>query len=150
MLPSLAAGSRQWVDIDMTAGEPLHIDPATGGPPAQMSPEEIVPIIRLYGITEEGNSVFAHIHGFVPYFYIPCPAEFKVTSPVSPLSFSFLLAIVEMFVMSPALINNRSRSDVGMGLRLIRSRHDVFVVTRVTAEWFGSRAQGAPLVSTHF
>lgn len=62
----------------MTAGEPLKLDPATGKAPVQQSPEEVVPIIRLYGVTEEGNSVFAHVHGFVPYFYIPCPPNFKV------------------------------------------------------------------------
>lgn len=72
----------QWVDIDMTAGVPLAVDPATGQKPKQQSPEEIVPVIRLYGVTEEGHSVFAHIHGFVPYFYIPCPPGFEVRSVV--------------------------------------------------------------------
>lgn len=76
--PRLNFSFTQWVDVDMTAGEPLSIDPATGKKPAQQSPEEIVPIIRLYGVTEEGHSVFAHIHGFVPYFYIPVPAGFEV------------------------------------------------------------------------
>lgn len=31
-----------------------------------------VPVVRMYGVTEEGNSVLAHIHGFLPYFYVPC------------------------------------------------------------------------------
>eukprot|EP00392_Amoebophrya_sp_AT5.2_P000852 g854.t1 len=30
-----------------------------------------VPILRMYGITPEGHSVLAHIHGFTPYFYCP-------------------------------------------------------------------------------
>lgn len=62
----------------MTAGDPVKIDPATGKAPLQTSPEEIVPVIRLYGVTEEGHSVFTHVHGFVPYFYIPCPPNFEV------------------------------------------------------------------------
>lgn len=62
----------------MTAGEPIAIDPATGKAPAQQSPEEIVPVIRLYGVTEEGHNVFTHVHGYVPYFYIPCPLNFEV------------------------------------------------------------------------
>lgn len=70
----------QWVDIDMTAGQPLAIDPATGEKPKQQSPEEIVPVIRLYGVTDEGHSLFAHIHGFVPYFFISAPAGFEVKS----------------------------------------------------------------------
>ncbi|CAM9288465.1 unnamed protein product [Ectocarpus sp. 8 AP-2014] len=67
----------QWVDIDMTSGDPVKIDPATGKAPKQSSPEEVVPVIRLYGVTEEGNSVFTYVHGFVPYFYIPCPPNFE-------------------------------------------------------------------------
>lgn len=70
----------QWVDIDMTAGDPVKIDPATGKAPLQTSPEEVVPVIRLYGVTEEGHSVFTYVHGFVPYFYIPCPPNFEVRS----------------------------------------------------------------------
>ncbi|KAG9304597.1 hypothetical protein G9A89_020161 [Geosiphon pyriformis] len=35
------------------------------------------PVIRLYGITETGNSVLCHIFGFLPYFYIPAPVGFK-------------------------------------------------------------------------
>jgi len=32
-----------------------------------------VPVVRMYGVTEEGNSVMAHIHGFLPYFWVQCP-----------------------------------------------------------------------------
>ncbi len=28
------------------------------------------PVVKLYGVTAEGNSVLAHVHGFRPYFYI--------------------------------------------------------------------------------
>lgn len=35
------------------------------------------PIIRMFGITMEGHSVTAHIHGFTPYFYVPAYPEFK-------------------------------------------------------------------------
>ncbi|KAG9481511.1 hypothetical protein GDO78_010637 [Eleutherodactylus coqui] len=36
-----------------------------------------VPIIRMFGITADGNSVCCHIHGFAPYFYVPCQSDFK-------------------------------------------------------------------------
>ncbi|CAH2318907.1 DNA polymerase delta catalytic subunit [Pelobates cultripes] len=36
-----------------------------------------VPIVRMFGITAEGNSVLCHIHGFAPYFYVPCQTGFK-------------------------------------------------------------------------
>lgn len=66
----------------MTAGDPVKIDPATSKAPLQTSPEEVVPVIRLYGVTEEGHSVFTHVHGFVPYFFIPCPPGFEVCTYV--------------------------------------------------------------------
>lgn len=31
------------------------------------------PVIRMFGVTEKGNSVLAFVHGFEPYFYILCP-----------------------------------------------------------------------------
>ena len=32
-----------------------------------------VPILRMFGVTDNGNSVCAHIHGFMPYLYVPAP-----------------------------------------------------------------------------
>jgi len=37
----------------------------------------LAPIVRIYGITEKGNSVTAHVHGFYSYFYIEMPRDFK-------------------------------------------------------------------------
>lgn len=31
--------------------------------------------LRMYGVTEAGNSVMAHVHGFIPYFYVQVPAH---------------------------------------------------------------------------
>lgn len=33
-----------------------------------------IPVFRLYGVTPQQNSVTCHVHGFLPYFYIPCPS----------------------------------------------------------------------------
>ena len=41
-------------------------------PGAQSGP---VPILRLFGVTMEGNSVCANVHGFLPYFFVPAPSE---------------------------------------------------------------------------
>lgn len=32
-------------------------------------------VIRLYGVTDEGYSVMAHLHGYIPYFYASVPSE---------------------------------------------------------------------------
>lgn len=35
-----------------------------------------VPVLRLYGVTEDGHSVLTHVHGFHPYLYVPAPPGF--------------------------------------------------------------------------
>ena len=32
-------------------------------------------VIRLYGVTDEGYSVMAHLHGYIPYFYASVPSD---------------------------------------------------------------------------
>lgn len=61
----------QWTDIDMTSGSALESNPA-GGITVGIS-KGIVPIIRLYGVTNEGYSVTAMVYGFVPYFFVSVP-----------------------------------------------------------------------------
>ena len=36
----------------------------------------LLPIMRMYGVTENGNSVCCHVHGFTPYFYVSLPDDF--------------------------------------------------------------------------
>jgi len=45
--------------------------PSVAGMPGQSQAK--VPIIRMFGVTDNGNSVCCHIHGFAPYFYVPAP-----------------------------------------------------------------------------
>ena len=61
----------------MAVGKPLLVDPATGRKPASEPAESSVPIVRLYGVTAEGHSVFAHVHGFTAYMYVPAPSNFE-------------------------------------------------------------------------
>ena len=38
----------------------------------------IVAIMRIFGVTRQGNSICCHVHGFAPYFYAAVPAHFQV------------------------------------------------------------------------
>jgi len=67
-----------WLDIDMTSGDPLKSNP-DGSSSIVGSMEGPVPIIRMYGVTNEGYSVMANIHGFTPYFYISFPTSIELT-----------------------------------------------------------------------
>ncbi len=32
-------------------------------------------VMRLYGVTDEGYSIMAHLHGYIPYFYASLPSD---------------------------------------------------------------------------
>ncbi|XP_055629007.1 DNA polymerase delta catalytic subunit [Toxorhynchites rutilus septentrionalis] len=61
----------QQIEIDNYIGQPL-----AGMPGAQIGP---VPVMRMFGTTQEGNSVCAHVHGFAPYLYVAAPRGFAKT-----------------------------------------------------------------------
>ena len=69
--------SFQWLDIDMTSGEPWR------NPKGKIigSSEGPVPVIRLYGVTNEKSSVMLSIHGFTPYMYVSLPSSVELSEP---------------------------------------------------------------------
>ncbi|XP_033225381.1 DNA polymerase delta catalytic subunit isoform X2 [Belonocnema kinseyi] len=58
----------QQLDVDHYTDQPLP-----GMPGSKVGP---VPVMRLYGVTEEGNSVCCHVHGFCPYLFVTAPPKF--------------------------------------------------------------------------
>lgn len=61
----------QQIEIDHYIGTPLAGMPGCQVPPA--------PIMRMYGVTMDGNSVCCHVHGFAPYLYVAAPPGFTHT-----------------------------------------------------------------------
>ncbi|XP_071544881.1 DNA polymerase delta catalytic subunit isoform X2 [Panulirus ornatus] len=59
----------QQIEIDYYIGNPIQ------GMPGQQVGK--VPVMRMFGINDSGNSVCCHVHGFSPYFYVTCPPSFK-------------------------------------------------------------------------
>ena len=66
----------QQIEADYT----IHNMPADF---ARGSTEPKAAVIRLFGVTKDGNSVTAHVHGFRPYFYVRAPNGFQ-QSDVAP------------------------------------------------------------------
>jgi len=67
----------QWLDMDMTTGPPLKSNPnpsKTSVPGSQVGP---VPVVRIFGCTEEGWSIAAYVHGFTPYGLFAVPKDFE-------------------------------------------------------------------------
>ncbi|KAE8440660.1 hypothetical protein EG329_006839 [Mollisiaceae sp. DMI_Dod_QoI] len=59
-------------NIDHYQSTPTQFDPLlrTNVKPSQLHKEPKVPVIRVFGATETGQKVCAHIHGAFPYLYI--------------------------------------------------------------------------------
>jgi DNA polymerase delta subunit 1 len=86
--PPLPAGfssaadlSFQWVDIDNYEGEVLREHPAAHSTGQNLvvpgARKGAAPILRLFGVTGDGHSVLAHVHGFTPYFWASPPHDFR-------------------------------------------------------------------------
>ncbi|KAI5295689.1 DNA polymerase zeta [Ascosphaera acerosa] len=58
--------------VDHYQAEPSHLDPslprAYAGAPAEQRPH--VPVLRVFGSTDTGQKVCAHVHGAFPYIYV--------------------------------------------------------------------------------
>uniref|UniRef100_A0A8C2CMW4 DNA polymerase delta catalytic subunit n=1 Tax=Cyprinus carpio TaxID=7962 RepID=A0A8C2CMW4_CYPCA len=83
----------QQIDLDYYLGS------AVAGMPGQVQGK--VPIVRMFGVTDSGNSVCCHIHGFAPYFYVPAPNGFT----------SAHLAEFQRELNSAVLMDMRSNKD---------------------------------------
>jgi DNA polymerase delta subunit 1 len=65
--------SFQWLDIDVIGGKPLPQNPNMNKDKVVGATSGQVPVLRVYGVTHEGNSVAAFLHGFTPYAYFALP-----------------------------------------------------------------------------
>jgi hypothetical protein len=63
----------QWLDIDMLSGQPLAQNPNASKKHVIGGTQGEVPIIRVYGVTDLGNSIVTFIHGYTPYGYFALP-----------------------------------------------------------------------------
>ncbi|KAL2713432.1 DNA polymerase delta catalytic subunit isoform X1 [Vespula squamosa] len=66
--PQIDTLTFQQIDIDHYIGQPL-----AGMPGSKFGP---VPIMRMFGVTEQGNSICCHVHGFCPYLFVTAPQNF--------------------------------------------------------------------------
>lgn len=60
----------QQVDLDFYEGPPMK---------ESLTSHRKEPIFRLYGVSESGNSILAHLYGYVPYFYCSAPTGVKIS-----------------------------------------------------------------------
>ncbi|XP_063979553.1 DNA polymerase delta catalytic subunit isoform X2 [Diachasmimorpha longicaudata] len=63
---------------DTLTFQQIEIDHYTGKAMAGMPGNKAgpVPIMRMFGVTMDGNSVCCHVHGFCPYLFVTAPLNF--------------------------------------------------------------------------
>ena len=76
--PSQSTLNMQWLDIDMIGGQPLPANPNPSKRKMVGARAGQVPVIRIFGVTDAGNSVAAYIHGYTPYGYFGLPDGYEV------------------------------------------------------------------------
>ncbi|KAK7075072.1 DNA polymerase delta catalytic subunit [Halocaridina rubra] len=64
---------------DSLVFQQLEIDHYIGTPVSGMPGQQAgrVPVMRMFGVNDKGNTVCCHVHGFSPYFFVTCPLTFK-------------------------------------------------------------------------
>ena len=73
--PASDAPSFQQLEADYTI-VPL-LPEFAGAPGSPGASESRSAVVRMYGVTQDGHSVLAHVHGFKSYFYVRAPPGFK-------------------------------------------------------------------------
>lgn len=74
--------------IDHYQANPTELDPPLqrGSGPSQRHNGPQVPVIRVFGATETGQKVCAHIHGAFPYLYLKYDGDLSAEAGISPKS----------------------------------------------------------------
>lgn len=98
----------QQIDIDHYVGQAKD-----GMPGAKEGP---CPVMRMFGITENGASVMCHVHGFAPYFYIQPPSGFK-----SDECKSFMNSLNKM-VLADMRSNNENIVNAVLAVELVKKQ----------------------------
>jgi DNA polymerase delta subunit 1 len=68
----------QWLDIDMISSKPLAKNPNPARNSILGPTTGTVPVVRIDGVTNDGQSVAAFIHGYTPYGYFALPSGYDI------------------------------------------------------------------------
>ena len=69
----------QWIDMDVVSGKRLDENPNRQNPVRGGNGPE-VPVLRCYGVNEDGHSVAVFVHGFTPYCFFALPPGHELTN----------------------------------------------------------------------
>jgi DNA polymerase delta subunit 1 len=128
--------SFQWLDMDVIGGKPLKENPNPTASKVVGASTGQVPILRIYGVTMEGNSVAAFLHGFTPYCYFAVPSGLDTTDR----TLGQLRTILNQKLLQAATRGADTTSDMVLSIRCVenytsllgfQSKHNKFLKIHV-------------------
>lgn len=96
-----------------------------GMPGSKVGP---VPILQMYGVSMEGNSILCHIHGYVPYFYIPAPTGFNENQ----------CGVFQDALNKAVLTDMRSNKDNISQVIMVVGFYEISIVSKASSLLFGT------------
>ncbi|KAA0187837.1 hypothetical protein HAZT_HAZT007116 [Hyalella azteca] len=108
-------------DKESLVFQQLEIDHYIGNARKDMPGQQAgrVPIMRMFGVTDNGNSVCCHVHGFSPYFYVKCPPIFK-EQHLAPFKVSYLtVTALDRALLDDMRSNKEQITDAVLAVDLV-------------------------------
>ncbi|XP_003388637.1 PREDICTED: DNA polymerase delta catalytic subunit-like, partial [Amphimedon queenslandica] len=105
--PSTDSVVFQHIDIESYVSSPIRGVSAYRHLPS-------VPVLKMYGVTQEGFSVCAHVHSFMPYLYVASP--FPQTTPITCKAFQDALSAA---ILSDARSSRETAPTPVLGIEVV-------------------------------
>jgi DNA polymerase delta subunit 1 len=114
----------QWLDIDIVGGKPLAANPNKSRKQVVGSQNNQVPVLRCYGVNEDGHSVTAFIHGFTPYAYFAIPHTLGIAKLTDAEEGAIRLDLNNNLKASARGANHLDSAVIGV--KLVHDRQSIF------------------------
>lgn len=115
--------SMQWIDMDVVVGKPLEKNPNPSKKEVLGSKEGQVPVLRCYGVDEQGHSVAAFLHGFTPYAYFALPARASLDK--SDAALAEIRSVIDVRLRDAARGVAQNAPAV-LGVSLVKDHQSIF------------------------
>lgn len=118
----------QWLDMDIVPGQPLAHNPNPSKRYVIGSTSGEVPIIRVYGVTDEGNSIVAFIHGYTSYAYFALPEGYELkyeTETQKNVILGNIRDVLNARMRNAKSYNRRIEADIIQGVQYLEDHKSI-------------------------
>jgi len=116
----------QWIDMDVVTGKPLSKNPNAAKENILGSKDGPVPVLRCFGVDENGHSVSAFIHGFTPYAFFALPPNAELDSSLDETTACTKIRDILNVKLQAAARGASQASDAVLGVKYFDDRKSIF------------------------